>query len=220
MKITILLADDHRMIREGLRALLEREDDMKVVAEANDGRAAVELARKHKPSVAVLDLAMPDLNGIDAARQIVAASPRTRVIILSVHADRRFVTASLRAGAAGYVLKDSAFEELAHAVRVAAAGQTYLSPAVARTVVEDYLGRSPRRRSSAFVVLTDRERQVLQLLAEGRSAKQHRHGPRRQHQDRRDAPREHHEEARQAQHRRADQVRHPRRSHAAVDAAG
>ena len=129
------------------------------------------MARKHKPSVAVLDLAMPDLNGIDAARQIIAASPRTRVIILSVHADRRFVTASLRAGAAGYVLKDSAFDELAHAVRVAAADQTYLSPAVARTVVEDYVGRSPRQRSSAFVVLTDRERQVLQLLAEGRSAK-------------------------------------------------
>ena len=171
MKITILLADDHQMIREGLRALLEREADMKVVAEADDGRAAVEMARKHKPSVAVLDLAMPDLNGIDAARQIAAANARTKVIILSVHADRRFVTESLRAGAAGYVLKDCAFDELAHAIRVAAADQTYLSPAVARTVVEDYLGRSPRRRSSAFVVLTDRERQVLQLLAEGRSAK-------------------------------------------------
>ena len=171
MKITILLADDHRMIREGLRALLEREADMKVVAEADDGKAAVEMARKYKPSVAVLDLAMPGVNGIDAAQQIIAASPRTRVIILSVHADRRFVTASLHAGAAGYVLKDSAFEELAHAVRVAAAGQTYLSPVVARTVVEDYVGRSPRQRSSAFVALTDRERQVLQLIAEGRSAK-------------------------------------------------
>ncbi len=171
MKITILLADDHQMIREGLRALLEREPDMKVVAEAADGRAAVEMACRHKPSVAVLDLAMPDLNGIDAARQIAAASPRTRVIILSVHADRRFVTESLRAGAAGYVLKDSAFDELSHAVRVAATHQTYLSPAVARTVVEDYVGRSPRQRSSAFVALTDRERQVLQLLAEGRSAK-------------------------------------------------
>ncbi len=171
MKITILLADDHRMIREGLRALLEREADMKVVAEAADGQAAVEMARTHKPSVAVLDLAMPVLNGIDAARQIAAANARTKVIILSVHADRRFVTESLRAGAAGYVLKDCAFDELAHAVRVAAAGQTYLSPAVARTVVEDYVGRSPRQRSSAFVALTDRERQVLQLIAEGRSAK-------------------------------------------------
>ena len=171
MTITILLADDHQMIREGLRALLERQGDMKVVAEADNGRAAVAMALKHKPSVAVLDLAMPELNGIDAARQITAANAGTRVVILSVHADRRFVTESLRAGASGYVLKDSAFDDLAHAVRVAAEDQTYLSPAVARTVVEDYLGRSPRRRSSAFVVLTSRERQILQLLAEGRSAK-------------------------------------------------
>jgi DNA-binding NarL/FixJ family response regulator len=173
MKITILLADDHKMMREGLRALLEKQSDMKVVAEADDGRAAVALVRKHKPSVAVLDLAMPHLNGIDAARQIAAASVGTKVIILSVHAENRFVTEALRAGVAGYVLKDCAFDELTYAIRVAIANQTYLSPAIARTVVEDYLGRSPRqRRSSAFVNLTDRERQVLQLLAEGRSAKQ------------------------------------------------
>jgi two-component system, NarL family, response regulator NreC len=172
MAISILLADDHRIIREGLRAFLEHQDAMKVVAEANGGRSAVALARKHKPSVAVLDLSMPDLNGIDAARQIAAASAGTKVIILSVHSEKRFVTEALRAGAAGYVLKDCAFEELASAIRIAAAGQTYLSPAIARTVVEDYLGRSPRRRSSAFVLLTVRERQVLQLLAEGRPAKQ------------------------------------------------
>jgi len=172
MKITILLADDHQMMREGLRSLLEREADLKVVAEAEDGRAAVELALQHKPTVAVLDLGMPHLNGIDAARQIAASKAGSKVIILSVHADRRFVTESLRAGAAGYVLKECAFEELAHAVRVAAANETYLSPAIARSVVEDYLGHSPRRCSSAFIVLTDRERQVLQLLAEGRSAKQ------------------------------------------------
>jgi DNA-binding NarL/FixJ family response regulator len=161
------------MVREGLCALLERQSDMKVVAEADDGRSAVALARKHKPSVAVLDLSMPGLNGIEAARQIAEMRLGTKTIILSVHSDQRFVTEALRAGAAGYVLKDSAFDELAHAIRVAAANQTYLSPAIARTVVEDYLGRSPRRRrSSAFVVLTDRERQVLQLLAEGRPAKQ------------------------------------------------
>lgn len=173
MSIAILLADDNRMMREGLRALLERQSDMKVVAEADDGRAAVELARKHKPSVAVLDLAMPGLNGIEAARQITEACLGTKTIILSVHSDRRFVTEALRAGAAGYILKDCAFDELARAIRTTAANQTYLSPAVARTVVGDYLGRSPRRqRSSAFAVLTDRERQVLQLLAEGRPAKQ------------------------------------------------
>jgi DNA-binding NarL/FixJ family response regulator len=173
MSIAILLADDNRMMREGLRALLERQSDMRVVAEADDGRAAVKLTRKHKPSVAVLDLSMPGLNGIEAARQIAEARLGTKTIILSVHSERRFVTEALRAGATGYILKDCAFDELAHAIRTTAANQTYLSPAVARTVVEDYLGRSPRRqRSSAFTVLTDRERQVLQLLAEGRSAKQ------------------------------------------------
>ena len=171
MRITTLLADDHQMMRQGVRALLERQDDMKVVAEANDGRSAVELARKHKPSVAVLDITMPGLNGIEAARKIADALLGTRTIILSVHADRRFVTEAMRAGAAGYVLKDCAFEELAYAVRVAVANQTYLSPAIARTVVEDYMGHSPWQRSSAFVALTDRERQVLQSLAEGRSAK-------------------------------------------------
>ena len=129
------------------------------------------MARKHKPAVAVLDLLMPELNGIDAARQIVAAGGGTKVIILSMHSDKRFVTAALRAGAAGYVLKDCAFDELAYAIRVAAARQTYLSPAIARTVVEDYLGRTPRRRASVFVALTARERQILQLLAEGRSTK-------------------------------------------------
>jgi two-component system response regulator NreC len=172
MKMTILLADDRRMMREGLRALLERQGDMKVVAEAEDGRAAVDAVRKHKPSVAILDLAMPGLNGIEAARQIAEARLGTKTIILSVHAEKRFVTEALRAGAAGYVLKDSAFEELAHAIRVAADNQVYLSPAIARAVVEGYIGRSPQQRSSAFAVLTDRERQILQLLAEGRSAKQ------------------------------------------------
>jgi DNA-binding NarL/FixJ family response regulator len=172
MSIAVLLADDNRMMREGLRALLERQSDMKVVAEADNGRAAVEMTRKHKPSVAVLDLTMPVLNGIEAARQIAEACLATRTIILSVHSEKRFVTEALRAGAAGYILKDCAFEELAHAIRTTAANQTYLSPAVARTVVEGYLGRSPRRqRPTAFAVLTDRERQVLQLLAEGRSAK-------------------------------------------------
>ena len=172
MSIAILLADDNRMMREGLRALLERQSDMKIVAETDDGRAAVELARKHKPSVAVLDITMPGLNGIEAARQIAEARLGTRTIILSVHSDNRFVTEALRAGAAGYVPKDCAFEELAHAIRVVAANQTYLSPAVARSVVEDCLCRSPRQRSSAFVVLTGRERQVLQLLAEGCPVKQ------------------------------------------------
>ena len=171
MKIAILLADDNRMMREGLRALLERQSDMKVVAEADDGRTAVELARRHKPSVAVLDLTMPVLNGIEATRQLAEADLGTKVIILSVHSEKRFVTEALRAGAVGYVLKDCAFEELANAIRIAAAGQTYLSPAIARTVVEGYLGRSPRQRPTAFIVLTDRERQILQLLAEGRSAK-------------------------------------------------
>jgi DNA-binding NarL/FixJ family response regulator len=172
MKIAILLAEDNRMVREGLRALLDRQSDMEVVGEAADGREAVALARRHRPSVAVLDLAMPVLNGIDAAREIAAARLGTRIIILSVHSERCFVTEALQAGAAGYVLKDCAFEELANAIRAAAAHRTYLSSAVAQIVVADYIGRSARQPSTVFAVLTDRERQVLQLLAEGRSTKQ------------------------------------------------
>ena len=171
MTIAILLADDHRMMREGLRALVDRQADMEVVAEAADGRTAVELSGKLKPDVVVMDLTMPELNGIGATRQILAAAPRARVIILSVHADKRFITEAFRAGAAGYVLKDGAFTELANAIRVTVAGQTYVSPAISGTVIEGLVGRAPSPDASAFAALTEREREIVQLIAEGKSTK-------------------------------------------------
>ena len=171
MTLRILLADDHHLMREGLRTLLEKESDMAVVAEAGDGRSAVRLAREMKPDVIIMDIAMTDLNGIEAARQALAHAPKTRIIALSMHADKRFVAAMLKAGASGYLLKNCAFAELAGAIRTVAAGQTYLSPAVAGVVVEGYVARAAAG-APAGSALSAREREVLQLLAEGRSTKQ------------------------------------------------
>lgn len=171
MTLKILLADDHRLVREGLRALLAKEADMAVVAEAGDGRSAVRLAREMKPDVIIMDITMPDLNGIEAARQTLAHAPKTRIIALSMHADKRFVAAMLKAGASGYLLKNCAFAELAGAIRTVAAGQTYLSPRVAGVVVEGYVARAAAG-APAGSALSAREREVLQLLAEGRPTKQ------------------------------------------------
>jgi len=171
MGLRILLVDDHQIVRQGLRTLLEKEPDMEVVAEAEDGRAAVRLAREVSPQVVIMDVAMPDLNGIEATRQIVAESPGIKVIALSMHADRRFVANMLKAGASGYLLKDAAFEELAQAIRTVAANRTYLSPEVSDIVVKDYL-KGPQEEASAFSLLTAREREVLQLLAEGKSTRE------------------------------------------------
>ncbi|MFH1570332.1 MAG: response regulator transcription factor [Gemmatimonadota bacterium] len=174
MRIRILLADDHRIVRDGLRALIEQQPDMTVVAEAEDGRTAVQLARAEEPDVAILDIGMPELNGIDATAQIRAAVPRTRVIALSMHSDRRFVAGALRAGASGYLLKDCAFEELTRAIHTVVANQTYLSPAIAGTVVEGYVRGSASTAAEANppVELTAREREILQLIAEGCSTRE------------------------------------------------
>jgi two-component system response regulator NreC len=171
MTIRILLADDHKIVRQGLRTLLEKEPDMEVVAEAEDGRIAVRLARKLAPQVVIMDVGMPDLNGIEATRQVLADTPGLKVIALSMHSDRRFVVNMLKAGASGYLLKDSAFEELAAAIRVVMLNKTYLSPGVSDIVIKDYV-QGPREDSSVFSVLTPREREVLQLMAEGKSTKQ------------------------------------------------
>ena len=130
MTISVLLADDHKIVRDGLRALLEREADMDVVGEAENGRDAVQRARDLEPDVIVMDISMPDLNGMEATRQVRRRCPKTRVLALSVHADRRFVTEMLKAGAAGYLLKDCAFEELVRGIRTVMEGYTYLSPRV------------------------------------------------------------------------------------------
>jgi len=171
MALRILLVDDHQIVRQGLRTLLDKEPDMEVAAEAEDGRAAVRLAREVSPQVVIMDVAMPDLNGIEATRQIVAESPGIKVIALSMHADRRFVSNMLKAGASGYLLKDSAFEELARAIRTVVADKVYLSPEVSDIVVKDYV-KGPQEEASAYSLLTPREREVLQLLAEGKSTRE------------------------------------------------
>ena len=172
MSIRILLVDDHQIVRDGLRALLEAQPDMNVVAEGEDGRTAVRLVQEQAPDVVIMDIAMPALNGIEATRQILAAAPGTKVIALSMHSDRRFVAGMFNAGASGYLLKESAFEELVQAVRVVRANQTYLSPGIAGIVIDDYVQHVPATAASMFAVLTAREREVLQVLVEGRSVKQ------------------------------------------------
>jgi DNA-binding NarL/FixJ family response regulator len=172
MSIRILLVDDHKITRQGLRSLLEKQQDMEVVGEAEDGRTAVSLVRELVPSVVIMDVSMPDLNGMEATRQIIAQSPDVKIIALSMHSDMLFVTEMLKSGASGYLLKDCAFEELARAIQAVVAGKTYLSPSISGVVVDDYLHRLSKADFSDSEVLTDREREVLQLMAEGKSTKQ------------------------------------------------
>ncbi len=172
MSIKIILADDHQIVRQGLRTLLTAEPDMEVVAEADNGRAVLKLAQELSPQVVIMDISMPDLNGIEATRQILAESPGVKVIALSMHSDSLFVLNMLRAGASGYLLKDCALEELVKAIRTVVALKTYLSPGVSDIVIKDFVcGRAPGD-NSAFSVLTAREREVLQLMAEGRNTNQ------------------------------------------------
>ena len=173
MSTKILLADDHKITRQGLRSLLEKQPDMKVVAEAEDGREAVRLARQLHPDVVIMDVSMPDLNGMAATRQILGKSKKVKIIALSMHSDTLFISEMLKSGASGYLLKDCAFEELRDAIRTVIAGNIYLSPAISDVVVDDYLHRlSKTGPSDSGEVLTDREREVLQLMAEGKSTKQ------------------------------------------------
>ncbi len=173
-KIRILLADDHKIIREGLMALIRQQKNMDVVGEAEDGREAVNLAQEHDPDVVIMDVAMPGLNGMEATRQILSDGPDTKIIALSMHSDRRFVAEMLKAGARGYLLKDSAFEEMVIAVKEVMAGKTYLSPTVAGMVVDDYVRRIsfPAGTDTSIPRLTPREREVLQMIAEGKSTKE------------------------------------------------
>ncbi|MBK8598333.1 MAG: response regulator transcription factor [Holophagales bacterium] len=167
MSTTILLVDDHRIVREGLRTLLGQQPDLTVVGEASDGRDAVAQACLLRPDVIVMDIAMPELNGVEATRLILAQLPAVRIVALSMYADRRFVAEILRAGALGYVLKDGAFEELALAIRTVTEGKTYLSPSIAGLVVEELVRRTETPGSPSLGGLTPRERQVLKLLADG-----------------------------------------------------
>jgi len=172
MSIRIIIADDHTIMREGLRTLLEREADMEVVAEAVDGREAVELTDKLKPDVTILDLAMPNMGGAEATREICNKYSEVKVIILSMYSDKRFVDRALSAGARGYMVKDCAAEELIRAIRAVIANQIYLSPKVAGSVVEGYLSHLSRTRAGYKSILTSREREILQLIAEGMNTKE------------------------------------------------
>ena len=173
MAVKILLADDHKIVRDGLRSLIEKHPDMQVVGEACDGRATVNLVKELRPNIVIIDIGMPDLNGIEATRQIGSNNPNTKVIALSMHSDKRLVMKMLEAGACGYLLKDSAFDELSRAIETVVAGKIYLSPAVAGVVVEGVVrGTTSNGTAKTPIELTAREREVLQLLAEGRSTKQ------------------------------------------------
>jgi len=167
-KIRILLADDHRVVRKGFRRILEDQPDMEVVGEASDGRQAVELATQLAPDVLVMDVTMPRLNGIEAARQLAKACPRLRVLALSMQKDGVYVREMLRAGARGYLLKESTEADLLAAVRAVAAGQAWLSPEVSDAVLEDYR----KHVTNPMDLLSAREREVLQLIAEGRTNKE------------------------------------------------
>jgi len=169
--IRILIADDHKIMRQGLLSLLEKQPNMEVVAEAENGRKAVQLALEKRPDIIIMDISMPDLNGIEATRQVLAELSETRVIALSMHSDKRFVVEMFQAGASGFLLKDCAYQELALAINTVAAHQTYLSPEVASVMIEDYVNRFPVATSSPSSILTGREREVLQLVAEGWATK-------------------------------------------------
>jgi RNA polymerase sigma factor (sigma-70 family) len=172
-ELRLLIGDDHTLFRHGLRRILEDRQDWELVAEADDGRAAVRKAVALKPDVAILDIGMPQLNGIDATRQIVRKVPSVRVLILSMHSDETYVTRALNAGATGYILKDSAGKDLLRAVAAVAEGRSFFSPAVSKLMLDDFVRRAAKTEvADRYESLSDREREILQLVAEGRSNKE------------------------------------------------
>jgi DNA-binding NarL/FixJ family response regulator len=170
--LRVLLAEDHQLVRQGLRAMLEQETDIEIVGEAQNGQEAVEMAKKYRPKIVVMDIELPRLNGLEATRRIVEEMPDVKVLVLSVHTDRRSVSKALRYGASGYMQKDSAFEELARALRTVGRGKTYLSPSITGVLVEDYVRVIPKEVAAKPTNLTPREREVLQLIAEGHTTKE------------------------------------------------
>jgi two-component system, NarL family, response regulator NreC len=172
-RIRIVLVDDHTVMRSGLKLLLERELDFLVIGEAADGRAAIQITEATSPDVVVMDIAMPVLNGIDAAARITSSKPKTAVIVLSMHSDESYVLRALKSGVKGYLLKDSAESDLIAAVRHVMTGKTFFSPAISNMLVQDYI-REIRQRGveDSYELLTSRERELLQLMAEGRTAKE------------------------------------------------
>lgn len=172
MSIRILLADDQGIVRQGLRSLLEKEADMEVVGEAEDGHKALELVQELVPDVVIMDITMPSLNGVEATRQIVHKFPKVKVIALSIHSNRQFVISMLKAGASGYMLKECLFDELVEAVRDVSRGGSYLSPRKVASAVTNWVKRPQERLESLIDTLTDREHEVFQLVCEGKNRKQ------------------------------------------------
>lgn len=172
MIVRILVADDHKIIVDGLCSLLEKNNALKVIGQASDGLSVVRLAADLSPDLVIMDISLPGLNGIDATRRILEANPRVKVIALSMHKDGRYIAEALKSGAMGYLLKESAFEELIAAIRTVMAGQCYLSTSIADLVIKDYIRHLEKTGSGVFSVLTPREREVLQSLSEGLSTKE------------------------------------------------
>jgi DNA-binding NarL/FixJ family response regulator len=171
--IRILLADDHTVIRKGLRLLLESQPGFKVVAEASDGRETIAMAQAHQPDVVVLDVAMPTLNGIEAAKQISSSVPKSAIVFLSMHSDEGYVMKALKSGAKAYLLKDSAEYDLINAIKAVHEGKAFFSPAISKMLVEEYMRQMQEREvDDSYDLLTTREREVLHLLAEGKSNKE------------------------------------------------
>jgi DNA-binding NarL/FixJ family response regulator len=170
--IKVILCDDHKIFCEGLRFMLAGQPGIEVIATAPDGHAAVQLARDLAPDVMIIDIGMPNLNGIEATRKVIAENPSVRIIALSMHSDKRFVTEMFKAGASGYLLKDCDSEELISAIKAVMEDKSYITPAVAKTVINDYIKSIREENASVFSVLTAREREVLQILAEGKSTRQ------------------------------------------------
>lgn len=167
--VRVVVADDHHLIRGGIRALLEEIENVQVVAESGDGREALDLIARHLPDIALLDIGMPGLSGLEVLRRVAAVSPKTRVVMLSMHADPLYVSQALQAGAAGYLIKGASVEELPLAVKAVLSGQTYLTPRVSRAVVDGFL-RDPGA-TDPLAGLTGRQREILQMLAEGKSTR-------------------------------------------------
>jgi len=172
MSIKVLLAEDHHIMRQGLRSLLEQHSKISIVGEAKDGRETIQLAQKLEPDVIVMDISMPNLNGMEATYQILEDLPEVKIIGLSVHSDEQFISGMFRAGACGYLLKDCVIDELVSAIDTVVRNQIYISPSISKQVIKDYRQYLDKDETSVFNLLSQREREVLQLIAEGKSTKE------------------------------------------------